>query len=185
MRCFLASRGIELPDGTPDDPADAETICGLGNRKDALLRQALATDGVEAYAGSVAWVRQLRAAGMRTAVVTSSRNGELILRAAGIEELFEVRVDGLVAAAEGLAGKPAPDTFLHAARLLGVAPARAIVVEDAIAGVEAGRRGGFGLVIGVDRTGDADALVAHGAEIVVEDLAAFTRDGGLLHQPSR
>jgi beta-phosphoglucomutase family hydrolase len=176
VRSFLASRGIELPDGDPSDPPEAETVCGLGNRKDALLHRVLAEEGVEVYEGSIAWVRRLHDAGLQTAVVTSSRNGALIMEAAGIDALFDVRVDGLVAAEEGLAGKPEPDTFLRAAERLGAAPARSIVVEDAISGVEAGRRGDFGLVIGVDRTGDAEGLRAHGADLVVEDLSELLPD---------
>lgn len=170
VRSFLASRAIALPDGTPQDPCTAETVCGLGNRKDELVKAAIARGEVEAYPESIALVRRLRQQGIRTAVVSSSNNCEEVLRAAGILDLFDTRVDGLVAARLHLAGKPAPDTFLAAARALDVGPARAVVVEDALAGVQAGRAGNFGLVVGVDRDGSGDALRAHGADVVVTDL---------------
>ena len=170
VRSFLQSRGIELPQGHPDDPPDRETICGLGNRKNELFNQALESEGVEVYAGSVAWLRQLRQAGMKTAVVSSSKHCQAIIKTAGIADLFDARVDGNVAAKLNLKGKPAPDTYLKAAQMLGVTAQRAVVVEDALAGVEAGRNGGFGLVIGVDRLGDAEALRQHGADLVVTDL---------------
>jgi alpha,alpha-trehalase len=167
---FLDSRGIWLPYGDPEDPVDRETVCGLGNRKSEMVVDALETEGVESYEGSVALVKLLRRDGFKTAVVSSSNNCEAVLNAAGIAELFDVRVDGLVAGRLSLPGKPAPDTFIEAAKELGVEPARAAVVEDAIAGVEAGRDGGFGLVIGVAREGDPRALREHGAHIVVSDL---------------
>lgn len=167
---FLRSRGIELPWGEPGDPADRETVCGLGNRKNELIGEVLATEGVEVYEDSVAWVRQIRHQGLATAVVSASKNCRRVLEAAGIADLFDVRVDGLVAADLGLAGKPAPDTFLEGARRLAVDPARAVVVEDAVSGVKAGKAGGFGLVIGVDRTDDPDALRMNGADIVVAAL---------------
>lgn len=170
VRSFLASRGIILPEGTVESPPDEESICGLGNRKNELIGEVLASEGVEVYPGSLALVQLLRGQGVRSAVVSSSRNCARVLEAAGIAGLFEVRVDGEVAARLGLAGKPAPDTFLHAARLLGVDPRRAVVVEDAISGVEAGRAGGFGLVVGVARHGDAAALLDHGADVAVDDL---------------
>jgi beta-phosphoglucomutase family hydrolase len=170
VRSFLASRHISLPEGTPGDPPTAETVCGLGNRKDELVKAAIDRGEVDPYPGSVALVRRLREQGIRTAVVSSSNNCEQVLRAAGILDLFEARVDGLVASQLRLPGKPAPDTFLKAAQLLGVRPARAVVVEDALAGVAAGRAGGFGLVVGVDREGGGDALRAHGADVVVTDL---------------
>ncbi|MBW2057582.1 MAG: beta-phosphoglucomutase family hydrolase [Deltaproteobacteria bacterium] len=170
VRSFLESRGIELPYGDPDSPPGRETICGLGNLKDRLVKEVLDSEGVEAYEGSVAFVRHLRSRGFKTAVVSASSNCEAILKAARITELFDVRIDGEVAARLQLAGKPAPDTFLKAADQLHVEPARAVVVEDAISGVQAGRAGGFGLVVGVDRKGDADALRENGAEIVVSDL---------------
>lgn len=171
VKSFLASRNIALAEGTPDDPPTADTVCGLGNRKDELVKAAIEQGHVESYPGSVALVRRLREQGIRTAVVSSSNNCEQVLRAAGILDLFEVRVDGVVASQLGLPGKPAPDTFLKAAQMLGVGPARAVVVEDAIAGVQAGRAGGFGLIVGVDRDGTGEALRAAGAEVVVTDLA--------------
>ncbi len=176
VRSFLAARDIALPEGEPDDPPGRETVAGLGNRKNDLIREVLATEGVDVYEGSVALVRHLRAAGVKTAVVSSSRNAEVVLRAAGIEDLFDDRIDGNVATARKLAGKPAPDTFLAGAAALGVEPARVVVVEDAIAGVAAGRAGRFGLVIGVDRTGRPDALRAVGADLVVADLAELVPD---------
>src|SRR5262245_8908423 len=171
VRSFLASRDIALAEGTPEDPPTADTVCGLGNRKDELVKAAIAEGQVEPYPGSVALVRRLREQGIRTAVVSASNNCEQVLTAAGIADLFEVRVDGVVASQLGLPGKPAPDTFLEAARMLGVSPARAVVVEDAIAGVRAGRAGGFGLIVGVDREGSSDALRTEGADVVVTDLA--------------
>ena len=171
VRSVLASRGIELPDGSPDDPPDADTVAGLGNRKNDLVLALLRRDGVQAYDGSVRYVEAVREAGLPCAVVSSSANTQEVLRAAGIERLFELRVDGLTAREENLEGKPAPDTFLAAARKLGVEPAAAAVFEDALAGVEAGRAGDFGFVVGVDRTGQAEALREHGADVVVQDLS--------------
>jgi beta-phosphoglucomutase family hydrolase len=170
VRSFLASRGIQLPEGSPKDAPSAETVNGLGNRKNILVVKLIANRGVDVFEHSIKWARHLRETGIRTAVVSSSKNCLAALQSAGIEDLFDVRVDGLVAEKLGLPGKPAPDTFLEAARGLGVAPERAVVVEDAIAGVQSGRAGGFGLVIGVDRKGDADSLKAAGADIVVSDL---------------
>ena len=170
-RSFLASRGIELPEGSPDDPPDAQTVNGLGNRKNVLLLEMIRTQGVEAYEGSVRYVQAARDAGLRRAVVSSSANCEDVLVAAGIDDLFEARIDGVVARREHLHGKPAPDSFLAGAKALGLAPAEAAVFEDALAGVEAGRAGHFGYVVGVDRVGQAAALKAHGGDIVVEDLA--------------
>lgn len=171
VRNFLQSRGIELEEGSPQDPPDAETVCGLGNRKNDLVNDIIRAEGVEVYEGSVSLVRRLRERGTATAVVSSSRNCAMVLRVADIAELFDARVDGEVALELGLPGKPAPDTFLEAARRLQVAPAQAVVVEDALLGVEAGRRGEFGLVIGVDRVGQADAMRARGADVVVADLS--------------
>ena len=171
VRSFLESRGIQLPFGDPDAPSNTETIIGLGNLKDALVKEIIRTEGVEVYEGSVTLTRMLREQGMKTAVVSASKNCQAALQAAGIEELFDIRVDGEVADRLKLPGKPAPDTFLEAAKELGVEPERAVVVEDAISGVQAGRDGGFGLVIGVDRKGDADALMKNGAHIVVNDLS--------------
>ncbi len=171
VKTFLASRGIELPQGSPEDGPDKETIRGLGNRKNEMFRALLRQGGVRVFEHAVALVRALREKGFRTAVVTSSRNGRDVLDAAGITDLFDVRVDGLVAAELGLPGKPAPDAFLKAAELLGVEPSRAAVFEDAESGVEAGRRGHFRLVVGVDRVGHGPALARSGAHVVVTDLA--------------
>ncbi|MFL6136580.1 MAG: beta-phosphoglucomutase family hydrolase [Frankiaceae bacterium] len=169
-RSFLASRGIELPEGCADDPPDAETVHGLGNRKNELVLRLIEDEGVEPYEGSVRYVRAVRSAGLPCAVVSSSANCRAVLAAAGIDDLFAVRVDGEVIERERLAGKPAPDAFLAAARSLGVEPREGAVFEDALAGVAAGRAGGFGVVVGVDRVGQADALRAHGADVVVRDL---------------
>src|SRR6266516_6937479 len=169
-RSFLASRGIELPEGSEDDPPGADTIHGLGTRKNEIVLRRIREDGVKAYEGSVHYVRAARDAGLRRAVVSSSANCRDVLIAAGIEDLFEARIDG-VARREHLRGKPAPDTFLAAARALGLGPQAAAVFEDALAGVEAGRAGRFRFVVGVDRTGQADALKKHGADTVVTDLA--------------
>ncbi|GAA0354898.1 beta-phosphoglucomutase family hydrolase [Streptomyces blastmyceticus] len=170
VRSFLASRGIELPEGGKDDPPERDTVQGLGNRKNALVLQKIKELGVEAYEGSVRYVHAVRAAGLRRAVVSSSANCHDVLIAAGIDDLFEVRIDGLVAAERGLPGKPHPDTFLAAAHDLGVEPGRSAVFEDALAGMDAGRAGRFGCVVGVDRVGQADALRSHGADVVVQDL---------------
>ncbi len=171
VRSFLATRGIELPQGTRDDSPDAETIEGLGNRKNEIVLALIHERGVQAYEGSVRYVRAAREAGLRRAVVSSSTNCRDVLEAAGIDDLFEVGIDGVVAEREHLRGKPAPDTFLAGAHALGVAPAQAAVFEDALAGVEAGHAGGFGFVVGVDRVGQAEALRARGADIVVRDLS--------------
>ncbi|MGW4227390.1 beta-phosphoglucomutase family hydrolase [Streptomyces bauhiniae] len=171
VRSFLESRGIELPEGTPDDPPDAGTVHGLGNRKNELLLEKIRTDGVEAYEGTLRYLAAVRAAGLATAIVSSSANCRDVLRSIDAEDLFDVRIDGVVAAERHLPGKPKPDTFLAAAKDLGVPPERAAVYEDALAGMDAGRAGGFGYVVGLDRTGQADALYAHGAHIVVTDLA--------------
>lgn len=178
VRDFLASRGIDLPEGERDDPPERETVRGLGNRKNALFRELVANMGVEVFDGSVALLRTLRQAGVRTAVVSSSENTAAILDVAGLAELFDVRVDGVEAARLGLEGKPAPDTFLHAAQALGVRPDRAFGVEDSLAGVEALRAAGFALVIGVDRSDQQAALVAHGANIVVPDLGVLRVQAG-------
>lgn len=170
VRAFLASRNINLPEGSAEDDPALETICGLGNRKNLLVEEVIATEGVEILPGSVNFARQVRSLGLKTAVVSASKNCERILQAANLRAGFDCIVDGTVAAERGLPGKPAPDTFLAAAASLNVTPARAIVVEDAIAGVEAGRAGGFGLVIGIDHHGDQQLLLDHGADLVVEDL---------------
>ena len=169
-RDFLESRGIHLPEGTPDSPPEDETVCGLGNRKDKIIQRVIESDGVEAYEGSVALVRHLRSQGIKTAVVTSSHHGGPVVEAAGIADLFDLRVDGNVIDHLKLAGKPAPDAYLKAAEDLGVEPKRAVVVEDALSGVQAGRAGRFGLVIGVARHDNADELKANGADMVVTDL---------------
>ncbi len=171
VRSFLTSRNIELPQGTPDDPPDAETIDGLGNRKNEIVLKLIHEDGVQPYEGSVRYAKAARDAGLRRAVVSSSTNCRDVLAAAGILDLFEEIVDGHVAEREHLSGKPAPDTFLAGGRALGVAPDHAAVFEDALAGVQAGRAGNFGYVVGVDRVGQSDALRAHGADVVVRDLA--------------
>jgi beta-phosphoglucomutase family hydrolase len=170
-RSFLESRDITLPEGSPDDPPEAETINGLGNRKNVILLKRIKEDGVEAYEGSVRYLHAVRDAGLRRAVVSSSANCRDVLVAAGIEDLFEARIDGVTAQQEHLAGKPAPDMFLAGAKALGLEPRAATVFEDALAGVASGRAGHFGFVVGVDRVGQAAALKAHGADIVVEDLA--------------
>jgi beta-phosphoglucomutase family hydrolase len=170
-RSFLASRGIELPDGHENDPPDAQTVYGLGNRKNEIVLRRIHEDGVEAYPGSVSYVRAVKEAGLPRAVVSSSTNCRDVLVAAGIEDLFDARIDGVVAEREHLRGKPAPDTFLAGARALGLKPTAATVFEDALAGVAAGRAGGFGFVVGVDRVGQAAELREHGADVVVKDLA--------------
>jgi beta-phosphoglucomutase family hydrolase len=174
VREFLRSRNIELPEGEPGDPPDRETVCGLGNRKNRMVQRAIDEEGVEAYPGSVALVRRLREAQIRTAVVSASTNCAAVLRAAKIDDLFELRVDGHTVAERRLRGKPEPDSYLEAARQLGVSPERSVVIEDAISGVQAGRAGGFGLVVGVARKGDAEALARNGASVVVNDLSELS-----------
>ncbi|WP_019327777.1 beta-phosphoglucomutase family hydrolase [Streptomyces sp. TOR3209] len=176
VRTFLASRGIELPEGDPDDPPDARTVNGVGNRKNELVLEKIRTDGVEPYEGTLRYIDAVRAAGLATAIVSSSVNTRDVLRSIDAERLFDVRVDGVVARERGLPGKPRPDTFLAAARDLGVEPSRAAVFEDALAGMDAGRSGHFGYVVGVDRVGQTDALYAHGADRVVKDLAELGGD---------
>lgn len=171
VRDFLESRGIVLPEGDPADPPDRETVCGLGNRKNEMVSEAIRVAGVDAYPGSVALARAVREGGLRTAVVSASTNCAAVLAAAQIADLFEVRVDGVVLRQRELRGKPHPDSFLEAARELGVEPARAVVIEDAIAGVQAGRAGHFGLVVGVSRKQDEQELAANGADVVIHDLA--------------
>jgi beta-phosphoglucomutase family hydrolase len=171
VRSFLASRGIELPEGGPDDPPDAGTVNGVGNRKNELLLEKIRTDGVEPYEGTLRYIDAVRGAGLATAIVSSSANTRDVLHSIDAERLFDVRIDGVVARERRLPGKPRPDTFLAAARDLGVEPSRAAVFEDALAGMDAGRSGHFGYVVGVDRVGQTDALYAHGADRVVKDLA--------------
>jgi len=172
VRAFLTSRGITVPEGAPGDPPTADTVHGVGNRKNVQLLELLERDGVERYDGSVRYLEAVRRAGHPTAVVSASRNCRQVLEAAGIAHLFDARVDGVVADERGLPGKPAPDTYLAAAADLGVDPADAAVFEDAVAGVQAGRAGGFGWVVGINRSTDAhgDALAARGADVVVRDL---------------
>ena len=167
---FLESRSIKLPFGDADDPPGHETVIGLGNRKNEMVSKIIETEGVDIFEGSLALVRHLRKKGIKTAVVSASKNCETVLKVTGITDLFDVMVDGNVAARLGLPGKPAPDTFLKAAQMLDTDPERAVVVEDAISGVQAGRAGEFGLVIGVDRHGEPDSLRNNGADIVVDDL---------------
>lgn len=171
VRAFLASRGLALPEGAPADPPEADTVHGVGNRKNAQIREHLRTSGVKVYEGSVRYLHAARDAGLRMAVVSSSTNTEQVLSASGLAEFFQVRVDGLTARQRSLPGKPAPDMFLLAASMLQVQPTQTAVFEDALAGVAAGRAGGFGYVVGIDRLGQADMLRERGADIVVEDLA--------------
>lgn len=170
VRSFLGSRRIELPDGSPADPAAATTVHGLATRKNELVLTLIREQGVKAYPTSVQFVEQARLEGLRRGVVSASTNCREVLAAAGIEHLFEARIDGLVARQRQLAGKPAPDTFLAGARALGAHPAQAAVFEDAQAGVQAARAGSLGWVVAVDRTGQAEALWRHGADVVVKDL---------------
>jgi beta-phosphoglucomutase family hydrolase len=171
VKSFLASRGIELPQGSPSNAPETETIDGLGNRKNDLVLEIIHEQGVTPFPGSVRYVNAVREAGLRTACVSSSANAGEVLDAAGICDLFEKVVDGHVVDDEGLKGKPAPDTYLQGAEELGVSAAQAAVFEDALSGVEAGRAGRFGFVVGVDRVGQAEALTQHGADVVVKDLA--------------
>jgi beta-phosphoglucomutase family hydrolase len=169
-RSFLESRGIHLPEGSPDDPPDAQTLWGLSTRKNQLVQEKIRTVGVDVYPGSVRYLHACKDAGLVTACVSSSANAAQVLDVAGLTDLIDHRVDGVVAKERHLPGKPAPDTFLAAAADLGVAKEEAVVFEDALAGVESGRAGGFGFVVGVDRVGHADALREHGADVVVADL---------------
>lgn len=171
VRDFLASRGIELPWGDPSDAPETETVCGLGNRKNAFFNAEVREHGVRTYPSTIEVIDRLREVGVRVGLMSSSKNTAMVLDVTGTTDLFEVRVDGVVAAEVGLPGKPDPAMYLEAARRMGVDAARSVVVEDALSGVEAGRRGGFGLVIGVDRLGQAEALREHGADVVVDDLA--------------
>jgi len=176
-RSFLESRGIHLPEGSDDDPPTAETVHGLGNRKNEIVLRKIREDGVEAYPGSVAYLRAVKEAGLPRAVVSSSANCKDVLIAAGIEDMFDARIDGVVAEEQHLHGKPAPDTYLAGAKALGLEPAAASVFEDALAGVAAGQAGKFGFVVGVDRVGQAEALKEHGADVVVEDLSELLGHG--------
>jgi trehalose-phosphatase len=174
IESYLEARGIEIPYGQPDDPPEKETVCGLGNRKNILFHQQLVRSGVQVYDSTVRLVRELRETGIQVAIISASKNCSAVLQAAQLQELFHAQVDGVEATRLGLKGKPAPDVFIEAARRLGTAPARTVVVEDAVAGVQAGRAGAFGLVIGVDRTGTPERLKEHGAHVVVADLAEVT-----------
>jgi alpha,alpha-trehalase len=178
IRCFLESRGLSLPEGSPEDGPEAETVRGLGARKNGYFLEALEQRGVQVFPHAVGLLERLRAAGFRTAVVSASRNCEAVVRAAGLTHLFDARVDGVVAGRLGLPGKPEPDTFLEAGRRLGVPPERAVVLEDAHAGVRAGRRGHFGLVLGVRRAGPVGALVRAGADVEVTDLSTVEVEEG-------
>jgi beta-phosphoglucomutase family hydrolase len=171
VRDFLASRDIELPEGGPADGPEQATVYGVGKRKNDLVQKLIDERGVDVYEGSVRFIEAVRAAGLKTAVVSSSANTERILRSAGMSHLFDARVDGVTIAEEGLKGKPAPDSFLRGAELLHVGPGEAAVFEDALAGVEAGHAGGFAITVGVDRHGQPDSLREHGADVVVSDLS--------------
>jgi beta-phosphoglucomutase family hydrolase len=177
-RSFLESRGIDLPEGTPDDPPGTPTLYGLSNRKNNLVLEKIAAGGVQVYPGSITYIRSVKDKGIFTAIVSASANTVQVLKSAGIEDLFDVRIDGVIAKQRGLRGKPAPDTFLAAAQALGMSAEQAAVFEDAQAGVAAGRAGGFAIVVGVDRVGQAEALREHGADIVVKDLAELLEGDG-------
>ncbi|WP_018478096.1 beta-phosphoglucomutase family hydrolase [Pontibacter roseus] len=170
VRNFLQSRGITLPEGDPTDDIGEETVAGLGNLKNMYFQELLKQDGVDEYKDTIAWLQQQRSKGMRTAVISASKNCVDVLHAAGIAKLFEEHVDGLQSAEMGLKGKPAPDIFLEAARRLGVSPQEAAIFEDARKGVQAGKAGGFGLVVGIDRTRDAEGLKASGADMVIQEF---------------
>jgi len=170
-RAFLESRDIHLPEGNKDDPPDAETVNGLSNRKNEILLERLRTNGIQVYPGSVQYLRACKDAGLPRAVVSASANTRQVLEAAHLTDEFDVIVDGVVADREHLKGKPAPDSYLAAARRLNVSPSDAAVFEDALAGVEAGKAGGFGFVVGVDRVGQREDLQKHGADVVVDDLS--------------
>ena len=176
VREFLKSRGIELPEGDPDDAVDAPTINGVGNRKNELVLKIIDERGVSPYPGSIRYLDAVKAAGLRIAVVTSSANGAKVLDAGDLSKYIEARVDGLTIREKHLKGKPAPDSFLAGAEALGVKPENAAVFEDAQSGVQAGKAGGFGYVVGVNRAEQAEELRAHGADIVVDDLAELLED---------
>lgn len=168
---FLESRGIVLPYGSPDDPPDRETVCGLGNRKNHLFHDYLKKHSAEAYQSTVDFLQKLKNRKIRTAVISSSRNARAVLDSAGVQELFQVTVDGVYGTEQNLKGKPEPDIFLEAARLLNVSPEKTLVIEDAISGVEAAKKGGFALIIGIDRTGRNTEIKNHGADLVVHDVS--------------
>jgi HAD superfamily hydrolase (TIGR01509 family) len=177
VRGFLASRNITLPEGAEDDPPDAATVHAIATRKNDMVLRELDEHGVEIYPGSVRYLQAVKDAGLKTAVVTASANGEKVIAAGGFADLIDVRIDGLVAGRDHLRGKPEPDTFLAGARELGFEPSQAVVYEDALSGVEAGRAGNFGFVVGVDRVGQAAALKEHGADVVVTDLEELMGEG--------
>jgi beta-phosphoglucomutase family hydrolase len=183
VRDFLVSRGLTPPEGSPDDQPDRATIHGIGSRKNELVLKRLAQDGVETYSDAVTYLHEVRAAGLPVGVVTASANAEAVLRAAHLTEFVDARIDGLVAGRDGLAGKPAPDTFLAGAKALGVEPGQAVVFEDALSGVAAGRAGNFGFVVGVDRVGQGAALREHGADVVVTDLTQLLENHQREAQP--
>lgn len=185
VRSFLASRDITLPDGLPSDPPGTDTVCAMGNRKNALFNEILARDGIAPYPGSMATLELLAGYHIPAAIVSSSKNARTVLDAAGLGERFDVVVDGVVAAEEHIVGKPAPDMFRRAAELLGVAESGAVVVEDAVSGVAAGAAGDFAVVIGVDRGAGSEALLAHGATFVVSDLAELLPSGSRPNDGSR
>ena len=176
VRAFLRSRDIDLPEGPPDTPPSDDTVQGVGNRKNVRVQEIIAERGVDPYPGSVRYLRAAKKAGLRIAVVTSSANGKAVLEAADLTEYVEARVDGVVIAERNLNGKPAPDSFIAGAEALGTAPANAAVFEDALSGVQAGKAGHFGFVVGVDRVGQAEELRAHGADVVVTDLDQLLGD---------
>jgi len=175
VRSFLSSRGIELPDGNPDDPGDAETIYGLGNRKNDMFQKVLRDDGVKVFEGSRRYLEAVSEAGLGIAVVSSSANTRDVLEITGLDRYIQQRVDGVTLRDEHIAGKPAPDSYLRGAELLGVGAGAAAVFEDALSGVQAGRAGNFGFVVGVDRVGQAEELRKNGADVVVTDLAELLR----------
>jgi beta-phosphoglucomutase family hydrolase len=177
VRSFLESRGIEMPEGHPDDAPGDATIHALGNWKNELVRELIRLEGVAPFEGSLRYLEAVKEAGLKRAVVSASANTHDVLSSSSLAGMFDLVVDGTVAAAHGLKGKPAPDTFLYAVRSLGLEPVDAAVFEDAIAGVQAGREGGFGYVVGVDRVNQADALMRAGADVVVKDLAELVPGG--------
>ena len=173
VKTFLESRGVDLAYGSPADPPERETICGLGNRKNLLFQEVVRTQGVEVFDTTVTLLKKMRAAGIRTAVVSSSKNCRMVLESVDLMPLFEVMVDGVYAADEGLPGKPAPDTYVRAAELLGVAPERSAIVEDSVVGVQSGKAGNFKIVIGVDRGVGKQTLLDNGADVAVSDMGEF------------
>ncbi|GGR61929.1 beta-phosphoglucomutase family hydrolase [Nocardioides luteus] len=185
VRDFLASRDIQIPEGTPEDAPELETVCGLGNRKNNAFNEVLERDGVKAYPGSVKFLDYLTTLDVRLGVVSSSVNAPNVLKAAGLLDRFETVVSGAVADEQGLPGKPAPDTFVYAGKVLGATPSGAVVLEDAVSGVRAGKAGEFALVVGVDRGAGHDVLTAAGASLVVSDLAELIPDGHSPESPAR